>query len=170
MNVKKCPNCGQKTILSTSRSCQWCGWPIDGKYAKNSNQENGTWLQGARSGLISGAILILAIILIAAGFSGWDWSVVPTIFERLWLVILVASGLAVMVTFLVVVTPGKLFFIGLYVLGSALLFASFKNNPVIQPLANYIQKSLDLNLFSTSIAILSLALAVGVIAGAKRRY
>ncbi len=176
VSSEKCPNCGQRTVVGTSWSCQWCRWPLAGRYPQLDEQEQGTASQAARRGALYGAILILVLILIAVGVNSWEWSAVPNMFQELWPVFLFAVGLMVVVSLGVNVLitryagrEGKFFFFGFFVLGAVLFFASLKTSTVMQPLASYIQNLFHINLFAASVGIFSLAVAIRMVASARRR-
>lgn len=111
---------------------------------------------------------IVVSVLIAVGLSGWDGTVFLQIFARLWYVFCVVLGVAVGLSVLAAWKPQAFPFAGLLIVGFLLLFASAKGTLINQYLGGWIYENWDMNLFSASITILSLAFAVGAIAMMRR--
>jgi len=125
------------------------------------------WSVAANSAIYI-TIAIIVTVLIAVGLSGWDWSLFPQVFVRLWIAFLAVLGLAVGMSVLIAWKPLKVSFAGLTLLGFLLLFASSKGTLINQYLGGWIYENWDMNLFSTSITVFALAIAIGAIASVRR--
>jgi hypothetical protein len=116
---------------------------------------------------IGTVIGILVPVLIVVGLSGWDWSLFPQIFARLWIVFLSVISLVVLMSVLFALNPLRFTLAGLALVGFLLLFASAKETPFNQYLGGWINELWDMSLFSTSITVFALTVAIGTIASRR---
>ena len=58
VKTKKCPNCGQKTVINDIAVCQWCGWPLSARTSSSP-----TRLQS----IFSRFLIVLAVFIMVFG-------------------------------------------------------------------------------------------------------
>lgn len=171
--TKNCPNCGQRTIVDDKwSSCQWCHWPLFVKHPPGIEQEKfalwtSTW---------KGAVACVVVVIIVCGLaffaqSGWKLLVFQQLILEQWrtllLWIFIGSIIALIafyaVMFLATRIRPEFIFVTLVAIGILLLISSQKGNPISEYISEWINVRWNIQLFSASITILSLALTFGAI-------
>lgn len=170
--TRKCPNCGQRTVVNASASCQWCGWPLAARPAKETKQKRQgktpllvvAWRSAAFS-----VLLIVLLVVAAVGINHWDWTGFPQIFVRQWVTFLVLMA-TVVFTFVLVNLNYVWFTLGgLGLLGFFLLLAAGKASLLNTYIGGWLYQAWDMNLFSTAVTVFALAIAFGAIAIERTR-
>lgn len=166
--TRKCPNCGQRTIVDDTLSCQWCHWPLMAKTLKSIRPTKGTkWFVPPRWIIIYTAVVLVFYMLLLFGLNNWELSALLKILGEQWYILFLVLFLIFSCLFLfhLLVTRIQPIFIlaALFLLAFFLLYASNKESLFQQSISEWIDKSWDISLFSASITVLSLTLAFGII-------
>lgn len=166
--TRKCPNCGQRTIVDDTWSCQWCHWPLMAKPARvKGHGETTKWFVPPRWIIIYTAVVLVFYVLLLFGLNDWELSALLKILGEQWYILLLVLFLLFSCLFLfhLLVTRIQPIFIlaALFLLAFFLLYASNKGSLFQQNISEWINESWDINLFSASVTVLALAFAFGVI-------
>jgi hypothetical protein len=167
--TRMCSNCGRKTVADDKwSSCQWCHRPLSLKHAPGIEQgksilQTSTW---------RGALACVVVVIIVCGLgllahTGWKLPAFQQLILAQWRSVLfwmlVGSAIALSAFYLIVYLATKIrpefIFVFLVAMGILLLIASEKGNPYSQYISRWIDEWLDINVFSASITVLSLAFA-----------
>ena len=174
--TKKCPNCGQKTIVDDKwSSCQWCHWPLYARRPPEIEQRRSIVRSMTRRRAVVSVLVVVSLCYGLALFqsSGWKWSELQQVILEQWpvLLLLLAALLVVALSSLYLIylvaniatTRPELLFGVLVALGILLLLASQKGNPISQHMYEWIDERWHINVLSAALTVLSLALAFGAI-------
>jgi hypothetical protein len=171
--TKKCPNCGQKTVVDDKwSSCQWCHWPLFVKHPSGIEQGKSTlWTSTWRGALACVVVVIIVCGLALFAHTGWKLPAFQQLILVQWRAVLfwifIGSVIALSAFYLIVYLATRIrpefIFVFLVAIGILLLIASEKGNPYSQYISGLIDKWLNINLFSASITVLSLAFAFAAI-------
>ena len=173
---KKCPNCGQRTIVDDKwSSCQWCHWPLSVKHPPEMEErKSALWPLTWRWAVICAVVVTIIVYVLALfHYSGWklpdlqqlilgQWRLL-LLWLFIWLIIvLVAVGLFYLVVRVTSNRP-ELLFGALVTIGILLLIAALEGNPISQHIYEWIDESYHIDMLSASITALALALTFGAI-------
>jgi len=173
--IKKCPNCGQKTVVDDKWSCQWCHWPLSAKRPLEMTQRKSTlWPLTWKWAVVCVVVVVIIFYgLVLFQFSGWRLLVFQQLMLGqwriwlLWLAIYLIVGLSslylIYLVTKVIRTRPELLFGALVTIGILLLIAAQKGNPYSQYVYEWIDGRWHIDMLSASITALSLALAFAAI-------
>jgi ribosomal protein S27AE len=166
--TKKCPNCGRETVIENEwSSCQWCHyWPLF-KHLPEIEGERAPWRLSRK--LIGAYVVIAVVLVVLSVFYVSSWK--PSDFVQLalgqwpeWLLaVLMAFALLILFHFAVWYLGTKIrpeFLVGaLFIVGILLLVLTDKQSLYYEGITSWIGRRWDLNFFTASLTVFSLAFA-----------
>ena len=171
--TKKCPNCGQKTVVDDKwSSCQWCHWPLFVKPSPGIEQrESAPWTPTWRWVVTCVVVVIILYWLIMFSYSGWDLAAFQQLILEQWrtLLLLMFALLGIVLIFfygfsyLVARIRPEAIVIALVIVGILLLLSSLKGNLFSEYIKEWIETQFYVDLFSASVTVLSLAFTFAAI-------
>ncbi len=171
--TKKCPNCGQRTIVDDKwSSCQWCHWPLFVKHPPGIEQGKFAPWTSTWKGAVACVVVVITVCGLALfAHSGWKLPVFQQLILEQWrtllLWIFIGSIIALIAFYVIIYLATRIrpefIFVTLVAIGILLLISSQKGNLFSQYISGWINARWDINLFSASITVLSLALTFGAI-------
>lgn len=164
---KKCPNCGQETIVDDKwSSCQWCHWPLFVKHPPEIEQEKSVlWTSTWKGAVACIVALIIVYGLALLSDSGWELPVFQQLILEQWRILLlwtfIGSIIALIAFYAIIYLASRIrpvFLFGVLVtIGILLLLSSQKGNIFSQYISGWINARWDMSLFAASIAVFSFA-------------
>jgi hypothetical protein len=167
--TKKCPNCGQKTIVYDKwSSCQWCHWPLFVKHPPEIEQrEFAPWRLTRKLVVVYIVVAIIFCVLTALYYSGWK---LPDFVQLIlgqgheWLlVVFITFVLLIFLHFVVWYLGTKIrpeFLVAaLFIIGILLLVLTDKRSMYYEDISKWIGARWDINFFTASLTVFSLAFA-----------
>lgn len=165
---KKCPNCGQRTIVDDKWSCQWCHWPLLVKHPLEIKQrEFALWRLTWKWVGIYILVAIVLCVLTALYYSDWK---LPD-FEQLilgqwheWLLFIFLAFVTLIFLHFVIhylaarIRP-EFLVAALFIIGIFLLVASDKKSLYYEHIIGWIDARWNIDLFTASLTVFSLAFA-----------
>lgn len=176
--TKKCPDCGQKTIVDDKRpECQWCHWPLFAKHPPKIEQERFALRTLSWRWAVVSIVVVVIILywLTVFGSSDWQLPVFRQLIVERWYVLLLQmfaaliTGLIMLYGVRYLTTRPEIVFAAFVVLGMLLLIASQKQSAFSQYISSWVSAWLDVGLFSAAVTVLSLAFTFGAILVSVRR-
>ena len=166
---RKCPNCGQDTIVDDKWSCQWCHWPL---FVKNpleiKQREFAPWRLSWKLVVFYIVSTIILCALAALYYSGWK---LPDFVNSiLWqwqewlLAVLITFTVFILFHFVVWYLGTKIrpeFLVAaLFIIGILLLVLTDKQSIYYEDISKWIGVRWDMNFFTASLTVFALGFAL----------
>ena len=172
--TKTCPDCGRKTVMDDKwSSCQWCHYgPLFKHPPVIEQRKSAVWGLTWRWLVVYIVIAIIVCGLFAFGYnSGWKLPVFQQLILEQWHIWL----LGIFITFITLIflhfviwylaakIRPEFIVAALFIIGILLLVLSDKRSLYYEHISGWIDARWDINLFTASITVFSLAFAFAAI-------